>query len=167
MQDAGEPGVSGVTVTLLVDSDGDGSYETTVASTVTDASGDYGFDALYAAPYRVVVTVPTGFTNSSPTQVDHALGAGETFDDADFAIMGGSIGDRAWNDLDGDGVQDAGEPGLAGVTVRLLDDEGNAVASTVTDANGGYHFDGLAAGDYEVQFGSVSGSVFTVADATD
>ena len=31
----------------------------------------------------------------------------------------GAIGDRVWIDADGDGVQDPGEAGLAGVTVQL------------------------------------------------
>ena len=37
----------------------------------------------------------------------------------------GSIGDRLWIDADGDGVQDAGEAGLSGVTVRLFSDPNN------------------------------------------
>ena len=166
VQDAGETGVAGVSVTLLRDRDNDGTYETTVGTIVTDGSGHYAFDALYAAPYRVVVTVPTGFDSSSPTQVDHGLPADETFADADFAILGASIGDRVWSDLDGNGVQDVGEPGLAGVSVTLLDGEGATVATTTTDAGGAYRFDGLAAGDYEVQFGPVAGSVFTVPNTT-
>ncbi len=166
VQDAGEPGVAGVTVTLLRDNNDDGTYETTVDSTTTDGSGHYSFGALYAAPYRVVVSVPAGYDSSSPTQVDHDLTAGESFDDADFAILGASIGDRTWNDLDGNGVQDAGEPGRAGVTVTLLDGDGATVATTTTDAGGAYSFDGLAAGNYEVQFGTVAGSVITIPDAT-
>ncbi len=32
----------------------------------------------------------------------------------------GAIGDRVWFDVDGDGVQDAGEQGIPGVTLELL-----------------------------------------------
>ena len=39
-------------------------------------------------------------------------------------IVNGEIGDFVWLDLDGDGVQDAGEPGLGGVTVELRDSGG-------------------------------------------
>jgi hypothetical protein len=66
------------------------------------------------------------------------------------------IGDRVWRDLDGDGVQDPGEPGIAGVTVRLYDADGNLVATTLTDANGQYRFtsaDGLQPGTpYTIRF---------------
>ncbi|KAA3631576.1 MAG: hypothetical protein DWQ02_16260, partial [Bacteroidetes bacterium] len=50
------------------------------------------------------------------------------------------IGNLVWMDVDTDGVQDGGEPGIAGVTVELLDAGMNVIASTVTDANGGYYF---------------------------
>ena len=50
------------------------------------------------------------------------------------------IGDRIWNDLDNDGIQDAGEAGFEGVTVSLFDADGNLVVSTTTDAEGKYYF---------------------------
>jgi uncharacterized repeat protein (TIGR01451 family)/LPXTG-motif cell wall-anchored protein len=50
------------------------------------------------------------------------------------------IGDRVWMDADADGVQDAGEAPIAGVTVRLFDAAGALVASAVTDAQGDYVF---------------------------
>jgi len=50
------------------------------------------------------------------------------------------IGNRVWRDLDGDGIQDAGEPGVAGVTVRLTAPDGALLATAVTDANGDYYF---------------------------
>jgi hypothetical protein len=53
-----------------------------------------------------------------------------------------------WVDLDKDGLQDAGEPGIPGVTVNLL--QGGLIATTVTDANGLYLFSNLCAGDYIV-----------------
>jgi uncharacterized repeat protein (TIGR01451 family) len=62
-----------------------------------------------------------------------------------------SIGDTVWQDLDGDGVQDAGEPGLPGVTVELLNSGASVIATDVTDANGNYLFDGLSAGTYSAR----------------
>src|SRR5262249_49946870 len=50
------------------------------------------------------------------------------------------IGNRVWNDRNGDGIQEAGEPGIAGVTVDLYDPNGNLLATAVTDANGNYYF---------------------------
>ena len=62
-----------------------------------------------------------------------------------------SIGDRIWNDLDKDGVQDAGEPGLAGRTVSLLNSAGTAVfQSTITDSSGYYQMDYITGGSYRV-----------------
>ncbi|MDR2293670.1 MAG: LPXTG cell wall anchor domain-containing protein [Microbacterium sp.] len=51
------------------------------------------------------------------------------------------IGNRIWIDADGDGVQDAGEPPAAGVTVHLYDEAGALVGTAVTGANGTYLFD--------------------------
>jgi uncharacterized repeat protein (TIGR01451 family) len=50
------------------------------------------------------------------------------------------IGDRVWLDTNGNGLQDAGEPNLAGVTVRLYNPAGTLIATAVTDANGNYIF---------------------------
>lgn len=50
------------------------------------------------------------------------------------------IGNRVWLDIDRDGVQDAEETPIAGVTVELYDQNGNLIATTVTDATGAYFF---------------------------
>jgi hypothetical protein len=71
-----------------------------------------------------------------------------------------SLGDLLWYDLDADGVQDAGEPGAAGVTVHLLDALGNVLATTQTDANGNYRFTGLTPGDYRIEVVLPAGQVF-------
>ena len=69
-----------------------------------------------------------------------------------------------WDDTNGDGDQDAGEPGMNGVTVRLYLDEnqdntpdGTQIDFTVTDANGYYRFDDLPAGSYIVEVVTPSG----------
>ncbi|MBN8456578.1 MAG: carboxypeptidase regulatory-like domain-containing protein, partial [Verrucomicrobia bacterium] len=67
----------------------------------------------------------------------------------------GSIGDRVWQDLDGDGVQDAGEIGIAGIDV-FADSNNNGTWETgepksTTDANGNYLLKGLVAGTYTVR----------------
>ena len=51
-----------------------------------------------------------------------------------------AIGDFVWLDLDRDGIQDIGEPGISGVTVELYKCDGTLLASTVTDVNGLYYF---------------------------
>jgi uncharacterized repeat protein (TIGR01451 family)/fimbrial isopeptide formation D2 family protein len=71
-----------------------------------------------------------------------------------------SIGDRIWDDTDGDGVQDSGEGGFANVTVALYRDiDGDGVIDATdpqldiqtTDANGNYDFTGLIFGNYIVK----------------
>ncbi|MDR7545584.1 MAG: SdrD B-like domain-containing protein, partial [Armatimonadota bacterium] len=62
----------------------------------------------------------------------------------------GLIGDRVWLDVDSDGVQDPGEPGLEGVRVELRDASNNLLAVTYTDENGNYYFGGLPPGTYTV-----------------
>ena len=60
------------------------------------------------------------------------------------------IGNFVWNDLNHNGIQDAGEPGLMGVKVYLK--VGNAVVDTqITDVNGHYQFSSKCAGDYTVE----------------
>src|SRR5690606_38739195 len=58
------------------------------------------------------------------------------------------IGNYVWFDADRDGEQDADEIAVPGATVRLLDTEGNELASTTTDENGEYYFGGE--GGYEL-----------------
>jgi hypothetical protein len=62
------------------------------------------------------------------------------------------IGDTVWGDSNGNGVQDAGEAGIAGVTVTLLDAAGNPVpnGTATTDANGNYFFR-VEPGTYTIQ----------------
>lgn len=50
------------------------------------------------------------------------------------------IGNRIWRDLDGDGVQDPGEPPIPGVTVHLYDEDGILVGTAITNEKGEYYF---------------------------
>ena len=53
------------------------------------------------------------------------------------------VGDRVWLDGDGDGVQDAGEPGIANVEVTLKNQYGAPLMTTITDSTGHYLFTGV------------------------
>lgn len=55
-------------------------------------------------------------------------------DDPAIVLVYAAIGDRVWHDLDRDGVQDPGEPGVPGVTVILYDGAGQPIATNVTAA---------------------------------
>jgi hypothetical protein len=79
-------------------------------------------------------------------------------------VVAGAVGDHVWTDQDGDGIQDAGEPGLEGVDVRLTgtDDHGDGVdRTTSTDVDGDYRFGALRPGTYTVTFGAPDGRAFT------
>ena len=70
-----------------------------------------------------------------------------------------------WNDADHDGIQDAGEQGLSGITVNLYHSpEGTLVNSTVTDANGFYSMPVPSAGDYYAEFVLPSGRIISPVD---
>ena len=58
---------------------------------------------------------------------------------------------EVYNDLNGNGNLDPGEPGLQGWTVNLLNAAGNTVATTTSDANGNYEFDNLFPGTFTVE----------------
>jgi protocatechuate 3,4-dioxygenase beta subunit len=180
IQDAGEPGVAGVTVTLY-GSDG----VTVIGTTTTDAFGNYVFNNLTPGTYVVGFSTPSGYTLTTPgagsdstLNSDAIIATGKT---APIVLAAGqnnmtidagiyntnpantnSIGDKVWNDLDQDGIQDANEPGISGVTVTLYDNIGNVVAITSTDANGNYLFPNLPNGTYTVGFSNLpNGFIFT------
>jgi uncharacterized repeat protein (TIGR01451 family) len=60
-----------------------------------------------------------------------------------ITIQDVAIGDFVWNDVNGNGLQDSGEPGIKGVTLTLTgkDSSGHSVTDTATtDASGKYLF---------------------------
>ena len=82
-----------------------------------------------------------------------------------YGSLPATVGDRVWLDEDGDGIQDTGEPGVAGVTVQLLDGSGNPTGlGTATDSGGHYSFT-VAAGTYRLELVAPSGMAWTSADA--
>lgn len=150
-----EPTYAGVTVDLL---DAAGAV---VRSTVTDANGDYAFTELAAATYQVRVDTtdlpaPTATaTTGNPVTVE--LDATETAR-ADIGFdAGASATARVWNDLDGDGTRDAGEPDLEGVPATLSLVGTPLRWTVVTDGDGRAAFADLVPGDYELDLGDLSG----------
>ncbi len=98
-------------------------------------------------------TITTTWTQGQHTNTATATGTfidgngnTQTPSDTDLAHYfggGGMIGDFIWWDVNGNGIQDPGEPGIPGVTVTLA-----GYPPVVTDANGYYSFANLPAGTY-------------------
>lgn len=176
VQDGNEAGLGGVTVELWYDSNLDGVIDAiypTNGTKTTDAAGNYIFDDLPAGIYEVrVPTIPFGYSQTgdpdanldNKTSSPIVLGPGDVYVNADFGYqpIGSSsdIGDTVWFDHNVNGVQDAGELGIPGVTVALIVDDGDGVyepgidkiiATAITDEAGQYLFPGLPAGTYFVE----------------
>ena len=79
----------------------------------------------------------------------------------------GKIGDRVWEDIIFNGIQDEGEPGVEGVTVNLYNSCSNEkVATTITNETGFYLFEGVPGNcqSYYIEFVLPAGWRFTLAD---
>ncbi|MFO1521373.1 MAG: SdrD B-like domain-containing protein [Kiritimatiellia bacterium] len=82
-----------------------------------------------------------------------------------FTANASLIGDFVWRDTNRNGIQDSGEPGVAGVTVRIYRSSDNTLLGTkTTDAQGRYSFV-EPTGSYYVVFTAPSGYAFTSQDA--
>jgi hypothetical protein len=142
VQDAGEPGINGVTLTLS-GTNGAGSAVSQTTTTVTNAgqAGYYQFSNLVPGTYTVSVTTPSGYvptftgkgttatdSNASPSGTSpSALASGQTDQTIDFGFYKPvTIGDFVWNDTNGNGIQNSGEPGIKGVTLTLTGTTGPA-----------------------------------------
>ena len=166
VQDPGENGIDGLTVTLTGDIDNDGIDEYT-ASTTTALDGTYFFNNLPAGSFDITVTPPTASTPTYDYDSDFAsppdntteviLGANEDNLDIDFGLRGtGIIGDYIWYDADGDGIQDeAAGAGIANVSITISGDiDGDGIEeytdSTITADDSSYSFNYLLGGTYTI-----------------
>lgn len=71
------------------------------------------------------------------------------------------IGDLVWDDYNADGIQDAGEPGIPGITIGLYTQNGTQVDSVTTDSHGYYSFGIFPPGEYYIQFTLAPGYRFS------
>ncbi|MBI5916146.1 MAG: hypothetical protein HY842_12290 [Bacteroidetes bacterium] len=170
-QNAGEPGVQLVTVNLYK------CDNTFVATTTTNNVGFYQF--LNLAPnmqYFVEFVLPAGYQRSpmdatadnidsdantttgrtactflSPGEYDNSIDAGiyQTTNTGP-----GKVGDFVWFETDGDGIQEAGEPGIPNVFVILETCTGQFVNFTTTNDQGMYMFNNVQPGQYRIKFAS-------------
>ena len=177
--DTGEPGISGVAMTL---SGTNGLGQSVTATTTTTSSGSYSFstdssgNSLLPGTYQVAETEPSGYTSGSNTigtvngTTDGTLvptdkigsivltsgqsGINYNFGEVKPVIISGTV----YKDITGNGVLDSGDVGIAGVTLNLSATIGgqSVTATTTTSSSGTYTFTTanngnlLAAGTYQI-----------------
>ena len=152
-----EPGLERVSVQLL---DEDGKVLQTLD---TDADGNYAFQHLPDGKYTVKVVRSSSIKDYDQTEdpdatVDdtsavYTMGPGHSLqENVNFGYVPDySIAGRVYRDSDKSGSYTDGEETFGGVTVDLLDKDGNVVATTTTDKDGNYSFEKLPAGTYRVK----------------
>lgn len=170
-QDAGETPIPNVVMEL---------YRNGVLSTtaLTNAQGNYSFGNLTEAVYQVKIlksSLPdecqlarnkdAGLDDAIDSDFDRVTGSSQFIRlvpesggllknnptvDAGLVPRKGTLGDYVWFDDDNDGIQDAGERGVPGVTMELLQNN-LVVQETTTDEDGKYLFMDLENGEYSVQ----------------
>ena len=153
----GEEGFKDITVELLRP---DGSV---VATTTTDADGNYSFTRLAAGDYTVKVTKAGAIADLTQTEDPDAtkdstsgtvtLNAGNPVqENINFGyVKKHAISGTVYLDQNRDKTKNTGDIAQSGVTVKLVDPSGAVVATTTTDADGNYSFTGLGDGTYTVQ----------------
>ncbi len=200
VQDADESGLAGMTVSLTgndgISPVNDVNGEP-VKPVVTDDNGRYQFNDLVPGEYSIIVTPPEKGYKLSPGGDDPDDNDSDT--DSNCRAVDGvnqtpvfqlpmpdgqrynatidcgfyrpvGVGSRIWLDLDADGRQDAGEPGIPGATVTLLNPDGSPatdlagheVQSQLSGANGEYFFGDLHDGDYVVRVTPPEGYLPTI-----
>lgn len=134
-------GVPGIEVTLL-------EGETPLDSTSTDSDGKA---VLYARAgrYTVRVTLPAGYgisdgsVQSRTVDLDVSFATGEEEALTLAVAPVGALGGRVFEDMDNDGIMGDGDPGVAGLTVRIEGNRTGTVREITTDETGEYLFDFL------------------------
>lgn len=167
----GDAGIAGVTITITGTDDTGAAVSRTVT---TDAGGRYAVPDLRPGNYTVTEPDQPAGTTNGLTLAGSAGGSATTPATRPSAVSGivlttpgtsatgnnfaelpnnGSIAGVVWQDNNNNGLVDAGEAGIPGVTVTLTgtDASGAAVSRTTsTDASGAYVFATLAPGSYTV-----------------
>lgn len=181
VQDTGEAGIPNVRIHLT---DGSGrdvrrADGSTVLPIMTDTNGNYRFDYLPAGSYELKLELSEG-VQVSPVRIgdttkdsdfnlsgiakDISLESGQQRTDVDGGLYGfANVGDRAFIDLNRNGMQDAGERGLSNVKVTLYRGI-EKIATVVTDKNGDYRFSQVSPGEYRIVFEKPNGYEFTLMD---
>ena len=143
------------------------------AEATLDVAESFTYECTIAVTFPAVASggiVPDAQTNVATATANDP--GGTAVDPAtDSAIVvpvivaaAGAIGDTVWNDLDKDGIQDPGEPGIAGAKVTVTNVDTNTVLpQQTTNKDGKYLFVALPEANYKVELdlSSVSGTLTT------
>jgi hypothetical protein len=149
-----------VKVYIYEDTDDDGVIDvgsSPIDSVLTNASGEYRDTLPYLGgtdSYIMTIdttTLPTGQVLTTDNIETASFTTGGTTDAGNnFGYVGYSIGNSIWWDNDNDGIKDDEEIGIPGVSLILLDNQGNTISTTTTDANGNYNFNTIPDGNYQI-----------------
>ena len=170
VKDAGEPGLEGWTI--YVDYSGEGTLDAGEPSAVTDGDGNYSISGVVPGTWDVREVQQDGWTCSFPnpgtpaadgTVTSTDCSYNEPFASGDAEHMNNDFGNwttitksgQKFNDLNANGVKDAGEPGLEGWTIYVDYSGGGALTagepSAVTDGDGNYSISGVVPGTWDVR----------------
>lgn len=142
VQDTGETPFAGAAVAFVSPCGDDASGVTNVAGKVTWSDRCVG-------QYTVDLTVPAGYVATTPASLTATVTSNTTASVA-FGIRGqGGLRVCKFGDRNGNGVEDANEPRLSGVTVFYRSQAG-ATGSAVTGSDGCALWSPLAVGSYAV-----------------
>lgn len=146
--DAGEVTIVGAVVSL--------AGSASPPDQVTDTSGQYRFLGVQPGPYDAALAVPAGYVSAQAAERTVNMGIGvNTIVDYPLMVAGGIQG-AVFEDINGNGVQDVGEPGVSGVTVTRSGG-GEPPVTAVTATGGGYTIPTAAAGSYTVTLTTPAG----------
>ncbi len=153
-------GISGVKVTLI-----DKETKQTIQTKKTNENGSYLFENVKNGNYIIKFEKPDGYEptlkdqgkddekDSDGTEVEVTVNNSDNLTiDSGFYKPVYKLGDKVWNDLNKDGIQDDNEPGIANVKVTLKNKEGQELKVTQTNEEGKYEFTDLPNGEYQVDF---------------
>lgn len=160
--DSGNTPLSGVEVELQT------QFGVTIATTTTGIDGFYAFEEIPTGNYRIVEFTPVGLIDGSSHvgRIDHVqvgmsvdggllqeivmtpggVGVEYNFCEGSPASISGYV----YHDESQDGRRDSNEEPIPATQVALVDESGSTVATTQTNAQGAYRFDGVAPGAYSL-----------------
>jgi Ca2+-binding RTX toxin-like protein len=157
---------------IFLDANGNNAFDTGEAKTTTDANGNYKFMDLPAGIYKVREVPQTTWTQTTPNPADINVVSGQDIVNVDFGnYQPSKISGIKFNDLNSNGVKDAGEPGLANWQI-FIDNNGDGKfqaieQDTITDENGNYTLDNVPIGTYKIREVQQNGWIKTTADPAD